>query len=129
MVVALLGGILIGAGATLLWFANRRVAGVAGLLHDALRGRGTARAVSVAFVLGLLAAGAVLGRHTTAEAATGAPGILVAGLLVGFGARLGGGCTSGHGVCGISRLSVRSIAATVIFMLAAIVTVAVTRHV
>src|SRR5258708_7941366 len=57
MVVALLGGILIGAGATLLWFANRRVAGVAGLLHDALRGRGTAPAVSVAFVPGLVSSG------------------------------------------------------------------------
>ena len=55
--------------------------------------------------------------------------IIAAGLLVGFGTRLGGGCTSGHGICGVARLSVRSIAATVVFMLAAIVTVAVTRHV
>ena len=54
--------------------------------------------------------------------------IIAAGLLVGFGARLGGGCTSGHGICGVARLSVRSIAATAIFMLAAIATVAITRH-
>ena len=55
--------------------------------------------------------------------------IIAAGLLVGFGARLGGGCTSGHGICGVARLSVRSIAATAIFMLTAIATVAITRHV
>jgi uncharacterized protein len=55
--------------------------------------------------------------------------IVAAGLLVGFGARLGGGCTSGHGICGVARLSVRSITATAIFMLAAIATVAITRHV
>ena len=55
--------------------------------------------------------------------------IIAGGLLVGFGARLGGGCTSGHGICGVARLSVRSIAATAIFMLTAIATVAITRHV
>jgi uncharacterized membrane protein YedE/YeeE len=55
--------------------------------------------------------------------------IVVAGLLVGFGTRLGGGCTSGHGICGIARLSPRSIAATVVFMVTAVITVAITRHV
>jgi len=130
MLTALLGGGLIGLGATVLWFATRRVAGVTGLVEDALRGQGSRRWVSLAFLVGLLTAGAAIPQGASRVAMS--PGSLavlaVAGLLAGFGARLGGGCTSGHGVCGISRLSVRSIVATLTFMATGVATVFVTRH-
>ena len=130
MATALLGGILIGLGAAVLWFGTGRVAGVSGILHNALRGAGSARAVSVAFLLGLVLTGVAFGLSRGAPLAqTSSLGVLaVAGFLSGFGARLSGGCTSGHGVCGVSRLSLRSLVATVTFMGTGMLTVFVVRH-
>jgi uncharacterized membrane protein YedE/YeeE len=121
---------LIGLGATVLWFGTGRVAGVSGIVHNAVRGAGSARAVSLAFLLGLVFTGVMFGlsRGATTPRA-GSLGILaLAGVLSGFGARLSGGCTSGHGVCGVSRLSLRSLVATLTFMGTGMLTVFVVRH-
>ncbi len=118
MLPALIGGILIGLAATILWARLGRVAGVSGILHEAVRPRVGARGQSLAFLVGLVVAGVALRGVGTAGSAAPAPlpVLVVAGLLVGFGARVGGGCTSGHGVCGISRWSVRSMVATITFI-------------
>src|SRR5947207_8453031 len=130
-VSALIGGGLIGLAAVLLMLLNGRIAGVSGILGDALASGGD-RAWRIAFLAGLVAAPLVL---TAAGHALSTPlmppslaVVVVGGLLVGFGTRLGGGCTSGHGVCGIARLSPRSIAATLVFMATAVLVVAVMRH-
>jgi uncharacterized membrane protein YedE/YeeE len=114
---ALIGGALIGAAATLYWVANGRVAGVSGVLAGALRG-GRDRGERILFLVGLVVAGAVttLARGGAVVSSQAATPLLLAGALVGFGTRLGGGCTSGHGVCGLSRFSVRSLVATLTFM-------------
>ena len=129
---AAIGGALIGLSAACLMLLAGRIAGVSGIL-GAVLGLGTGdRAWRLAFIAGLILAPvtAVLVRYPVPEPVMPASGtlIVVAGLLVGFGARLGGGCTSGHGVCGIARLSKRSVVATAVFMAAAIAVVAVTRH-
>ena len=129
---ALLGGLLIGIASALLMVLNGRVAGISGILGGALAGSVADTAWRLAFLAGLIAAPILMigvGRSVP-EPQMPASWLVVAaaGLLVGFGARLGGGCTSGHGVCGIARLSARSIAATLIFMASAIVVVAITRH-
>jgi uncharacterized membrane protein YedE/YeeE len=131
MLDALLGGALIGLGAAIFWFGNRRVAGVTGVIWSALRSDGRERWESSAFVAGLASAGAVLlGRAGPPQDGVSSVALAaVAGLLVGFGARLGGGCTSGHGVCGMSRLSARSFVATVTFMATGALVVFLTRHV
>jgi uncharacterized membrane protein YedE/YeeE len=129
MLRALIGGALIGAAATFYWFANGRVAGVSGVLAGALRERGDRRE-RVLFLAGLVAAGvgaALLGARPT-PIGQGATPLLLAGVLVGFGTRLGGGCTSGHGVCGLSRFSARSLLATLTFMAMGVVTVFVVAH-
>lgn len=120
---ALAGGLLIGLGAALLWLALGRIAGVSGILSGALMGEGgAARVWRVLFLLGLPlgAVGALaLGwaaRPSTPPADLGLA--VLAGLLVGIGTRIGSGCTSGHGVCGLARLSPRSLAATLVFMAA-----------
>ena len=130
---ALLGGLLIGLASTLLLIANGRVAGISGIVSG-LFGRDGARvSVNAAFVTGLLLGPALyrLGFGTwprvTVEGSL--PLIAVAGLLVGFGTRLGSGCTSGHGVVGLARLSPRSLAAVLTFMAAAIATVFLMREV
>jgi uncharacterized protein len=129
---ALLGGAMIGLGATLFWATHGRVLGVSGLHADALLPRASDRAVSLAVLLGLVAAGAAARAAGLpafeSVAAVSLPVAAAAGLLVGFGTRLGGGCTSGHGVCGVSRLAARSIAATLTFVAAGMVTVFVARH-
>ena len=131
-VSALAGGLLIGASASLLLILNGRIAGisgiVAGLFQRDLREVAWRAAFVVGVVLAPLIYGVLFGRLTTVtfDASTGV--IVVAGLLVGFGTRLGSGCTSGHGVCGLSRASPRSLVATAVFMVTAIVTVFVTRH-
>ena len=117
---ALIGGALIGLGATLFWVSTGRVAGVSGLLRGVLREAG-GRAEGLAFLVGLVVAGALAAAQTAVRQPIG--WLLGAGLLVGFGTRLGGGCTSGHGVCGISRFSARSVVATVTFVVAGVVTV------
>lgn len=131
-VSSLFGGVLIGLSVALLWLANGRTAGISGILG----GLGTTlRADSMwrwAFLAGLVVApllyagvAGIPSIHIEAG-----PIVLVAsGLLVGFGTRLGGGCTSGHGICGLARLSLRSIVATGLFMATAAVTVFVARHV
>jgi uncharacterized membrane protein YedE/YeeE len=130
-VSAAIGGALIGLSAALLWVANGRIAGISGILGGLGRaGRGDV-GWRVAFVVGLMAAPLLYAAVASAPriVVQSGPGLLVlAGLLVGFGTRLGGGCTSGHGVCGIARLSRRSIVATCLFMATALVTVCVTRH-
>ena len=127
---ALFGGMLIGAAAVLLLLANGRVAGISGIAGRLLAGQ---RVVdNGAFVVGLVLGPIVLavssGSLPAMTVSTPWPLVVLAGLLVGFGTRMGSGCTSGHGVCGTARLSTRSIVATAIFMLVAIATVAIVRH-
>jgi uncharacterized membrane protein YedE/YeeE len=127
---ALLGGALIGAAATVYWRASRRVAGVSGILSGAFLSRED-RGVAVPFLLGLVVAGALGASMSgvTSLLGTGAGGgvpvLAAAGLLVGVGTRVGGGCTSGHGVCGLSRLSRRSLVATLTFIATGALTVLV----
>jgi uncharacterized membrane protein YedE/YeeE len=130
---AAIGGALIGLAAALLMLLAGRIAGISGIL-GAVLGLGTGeRAWRVAFIVGLILAPVSAALAGYPVPTPQMPGswmvIVVAGLLVGFGARLGGGCTSGHGVCGIARLSKRSIVATAVFMGAAVVVVALMRHV
>jgi uncharacterized membrane protein YedE/YeeE len=132
-VSALCGGALIGLSAALLLLTNGRIAGISGIVGGLLTPAADGRWWRAAF-LGGLVAGAVLTRWAgggppTLTMITGAPGLVVAGVLVGVGTRVGNGCTSGHGVCGIARLSPRSLAATGTFMLTGALTVFVVRHV
>jgi uncharacterized protein len=130
---AAIGGALIGLAAVLLMAFTGRIAGIAGITGGLISPRTDDRGWRLAFVAGLIAAPLAAALLGHAVAMPKMPGsfvtIAVAGLLVGFGTRLGSGCTSGHGICGIARLSPRSIAATVVFMAAAIVVVALTHHV
>lgn len=129
-VSAFVGGALIGLAAVLLMLLNGRIAGVSGILGEALTGDG--RGWRIAFLIGLVAAALLLGAVGHPLPLPWMPSsyaiVIAAGLLVGFGTRLGGGCTSGHGVCGIARLSARSITATLVFMATAMVVVAIMRH-
>lgn len=132
--VAIAGGLLIGGAAALLLLLNGRIAGVSGMLATATRigVGGPPSRQAAAFVIGLpLGAAMVAGfvRRPEIVIAASPAALIVAGLLVGFGTRLGNGCTSGHGVCGMARLSPRSIAATLTFMATAALTVFVMRHV
>jgi uncharacterized protein len=128
----LLGGALIGLASAGLMLLTGRIAGVSGIFGGLSAWQPGDRAWRLAFVAGLIAAPliAALAGTPLPRPAMSANLALVAvgGLLVGFGSRMGGGCTSGHGVCGFARLSVRSIAASLIFMGTAIITVAVVRH-
>lgn len=132
---ALMGGALIGASAVLLLLVNGRIAGVSGiagrLLDPDIHRRRDEVVWRVLFLVGLMiGAGAYsLWRPVTIQIEASAGLLTVAGLLVGFGTQLGSGCTSGHGVCGIARLSTRSIVATILFIASAMVTVFVMRHV
>lgn len=116
---ALAGGVLIGAAASLLLMAAGRIAGISGILGGVLMpARGDVR-WRVLFLAGLVSAGliaALVMPESIGASPRSLPTLAAAGLLVGVGTRLGNGCTSGHGVCGISRLAPRSIAATVVFM-------------
>jgi uncharacterized protein len=127
-VAAAIGGALIGLAATLLMLLTGRIAGISGILGDLAGGE---RAWRIAFLAGLIAAPLALSAAGHGLRAPTMPGFVVvalAGLLVGFGTRLGSGCTSGHGICGIARLSPRSLAATVTFVIVAMLVVAITRH-
>ena len=130
---ALLGGALIGLAASLLLMTHGKVAGISGLYGGLFRRGTTDRSMRLSFVFGLLFAGLAARLYFPEAFATGwsatMPVVLVAGLLVGIGTQLGNGCTSGHGVCGISRLSVRSLLATGTFMATGVATVFVVRHV
>jgi uncharacterized membrane protein YedE/YeeE len=130
-VYALGGGMLLGLSALLLLWIRGRIAGISGIMGG-LFVAGQDKHWRWWFVLGLLTGG-VIGIHVLGEAAPHLDGIpvpwlVIGGLLVGFGARLGNGCTSGHGICGIGRGSVRSIAATLTFMATGMLTVFVIRH-
>lgn len=121
---------MIGLSASIAHGAARQVAGVSGQLGSVLRWPVPWRSFGPWFVAGLLAGGLLFGSLMPAAAPPRALGwLIVAGVLVGYGTRLGSGCTSGHGVCGLSRLSLRSLIATLTFMLTAAAVVFVTRHV
>ena len=128
---AAIGGALIGLAATILMLVTGRIAGIAGILGDLIDLAGGDRLWRLAFIVGLIAAPLAIAAAGVPLRAPPMPGwivIAVAGVLVGFGTRLGNGCTSGHGICGIARLSPRSIAATATFMAVAMLVVAITRH-
>jgi uncharacterized protein len=131
-VSALLGGLMIGAAAALLLVLNGRIAGISGILGGLLRPSRQEIGWRVAFLVGLVSAPfvfiAVTGNLPAVTLDTPFGIVVLAGLLVGFGTRLGSGCTSGHGVCGIGRASPRSLAATGVFMATAITTVFLMRH-
>ena len=126
------GGALIGLGAAFLMWSVGRIAGISGIASGALEGARGDRAWRFAFLAGMMVAGAVALQFLPAppRAQTGStPLLIVAGLLVGFGTRLGNGCTSGHGVCGLARLSKRSLVAVMTFMAAAFAAAFVMNHV
>lgn len=129
---ALVGGVLIGLSATLLLAFNGRIAGISGMVNGAITFAKDA-VWRWMFIFGMLL-GAVLYEYGLASQSTPtstfAPwAMIVGGFLVGFGTRMGSGCTSGHGVCGLGRLSMRSLVAVVTFLITAILTVFVVRHV
>ena len=127
------GGMLIGLAAALLWLGLGRIAGISGIVGGILPIRRKEAAWRAAFLAGLLAAplllGLAAGYSAPAPVLESVDLLAVAGLLVGFGTRLGSGCTSGHGVCGIARLSPRSLISTAVFMATAAATVFLVRHV
>ncbi len=126
------GGLLIGAAVAGLWICNGRNAGISGILGGILELDRLDLAWRSCFLAGLGLGGFILGRIAPGWFAVDAPAslgvVMGAGLLVGFGTRMGGGCTSGHGLCGVSRLAPRSLAATGIFMALGMVSVFVVRH-
>ncbi len=132
-VSALLGGILIGISALLMLAFNGRIAGISGIVGNLVVSRGTDFMWRLAFTVGLIGGAAAWIQFAPPGSLTinldaDMPTMLLAGFIVGAGTRLGKGCTSGHGVCGIGRVSPRSLTATIIFMTVAGLTVYVTRH-
>lgn len=128
---AVAGGALIGLAAALFLLLNGRIAGISGVLGGLLKPVSGDIAWRVAFVLGLVGAPLVYGRFAALpvpQIDAGNAALIAAGLLVGVGTRYGGGCTSGHGVCGLSRLSPRSLVATACFMGMGFATVSLIRH-
>ncbi len=129
----IIGGVLIGLAATLTLWANGRIAGISGILSGVVfpsRTDFTWRALFLGgMLLGPLLYILVTGESLALDIQAGPLLTIVAGLLVGFGTRLGSGCTSGHGICGIARFSKRSFSATATFIGAAVITVFLTRHV
>lgn len=128
---SLAGGILIGLAAALFLLFNGRIAGISGILGGLLQRPSGDMAWRIAFVLGLVGAPFIYGIFAPLPAVqvdAGTATLVVAGFLVGIGTRYGSGCTSGHGVCGLSRGSLRSLAATAAFMTAGFVTVFIVRH-
>ena len=130
---AMIGGAMIGLSAVLLMLLIGRIAGISGIFGGFLGFGLNDKGWRIAFIAGLILAPLIAGSVGYPMPSPQMPAswtvILAAGLLVGFGTRLGGGCTSGHGICGVARLSARSITATAIFMFTAILVVALTRHV
>lgn len=128
---ALIGGLLIGIAAAMLALFNGRIAGISGIIGGLMRPAKREIAWRFAFLTGLMAAPATYGFFSVLPAQkidAGSGALVIAGLLVGAGTRYGSGCTSGHGICGLSRLSLRSLVATLAFMGAGFVTVFVARH-
>ena len=130
--LSLLGGVLIGLAAVLAALCFSRIAGISGILEGLLIPKKNDAAWRLAFLGGLITspfAYALVSPVPVPTVSASLPLLLVAGVLVGFGTRLGGGCTSGHGVCGLSRFARRSVVATATFMAAGFLTVFVIRHV
>ena len=129
---AAIGGVIIGLAVAMFVLVNGRIAGISGIVGGLLRPAPGDAGWRIAFVAGLIAAPAcfaIVTKLPPVVIEASYPALVVAGLLVGIGTRYGAGCTSGHGVCGISRLSPRSIVATLSFMAAGVATVFVVRHV
>lgn len=129
---ALAGGALIAAASILLMAFNGRIAGISGIIANILPWRTAESGWRLAFVAGLLLAPIIWQTIATLPEmaiTSSTTELIIAGLLVGFGTRLGSGCTSGHGICGLSRLSLRSLVATLAFMSTAIITVYIQRHI
>ena len=127
----LAGGLLIGSSVVLLLYTLGRIAGISGIAAGAMTQRGIERYWRLAFLIGVVLSAVlymVFVGDLQVQTQVSSAWLIVAGLLVGFGTRLGSGCTSGHGVAGLSRLSPRSIVATLTFMGAAIVTTTIIRH-
>ncbi len=128
-----LGGILIGLAAAALFFLNGKILGISNITAELLYPRSPGKAWRGVFLLGLLSGGLILLAWLPGSLAVPSPAplglLILAGFLVGYGASLGRGCTSGHGICGISRLSARSIVATLVFMGSGMLTVYLVRHV
>ncbi|RMF25882.1 MAG: YeeE/YedE family protein [Cyanobacteria bacterium J083] len=129
---ALFGGILIGISATLLLAGNGRIAGISGIVNGAMRLKAS-EAWRWIFLFGMLAGGAIyeylLATQPTPRSPFAPWAMIIGGFLVGFGTRMSNGCTSGHGVCGLGRLSRRSLVAVLTFLTTAILTVFIIRHV
>jgi uncharacterized protein len=128
---SLAGGLAIGLAAALLVLFNGRIAGISGILGGLLRPSTGDIAWRAAFVVGLVVAPlawAAFAARPSVHVDAGLPMLAIAGLLVGFGTRLGSGCTSGHGVCGLARVSPRSLVATLVFMATGFAVVFVARH-
>ncbi len=129
---ALYGGLLIGTAVSILLIFNGRIAGISGIIGQTLSVNFRPQAWRLAFIIGLLASPFIYARFLPIPDVTITSNhtiIILAGLLVGFGTRLGNGCTSGHGVCGIARFSLRSIVATMTFIIAGAITVYFLRHI
>lgn len=131
IISALIGGGILGLAVVGYLYVNGRITGISGLLSQLLQPKLLVRSSAMWLLLGLLITPFIYQIFITPEIVIKSSpiGLIIAGLLVGFGTRLGSGCTSGHGICGISRLSIRSMIATVTFMLAGIITVYVIRHI
>ena len=129
--LSLAGGILIGSASALFILANGRIAGISGILGGLLRPRASDIVWRLAFLLGLIVAPLLVFAFippVTVTIDAGNEILIIAGLLVGVGTRYGAGCTSGHGVCGLSRMSMRSLIATMAFMGAGMAAVFIMRH-
>ena len=129
---SLIGGVLLGISATLMLLMNGKIAGISGILTGLLMPKSRDFAWRLLFVLGLIFGGMIgaklLGHHVSTNLGVNGVVLATAGLLIGVGARLANGCTSGHGISGIGRLSKRSIVATCVFMATAAITVFVRLH-
>ncbi len=130
-ITGLIGGILIGISATILLVCNGRIAGISGMINGALK-FSSAENWRWYFLGGMLIGGLIyeyiLPLPATPKYPLNLPVMIIGGLLVGFGTRMGNGCTSGHGVCGLGRLSMRSLIAVISFMASGIITVFITHH-
>tara|TARA_Y100001956_G_C4126986_1_gene190706 strand:- start:3588 stop:4013 length:426 start_codon:yes stop_codon:yes gene_type:complete len=129
---SLWGGVLLGVSASMLLLMNGKIAGISGILNGLLSPQKSDYSWRLLFVIGMVSGGVLsilfLGVDVPDVSSTSLPLLIIAGTLVGFGTRLGNGCTSGHGICGIGRLSKRSIIATCVFMFVAALTVYVRLH-
>ena len=129
--IAFLGGLMLGVSVVGYLYVHGRIAGISGLIGQVLNPKMMFKTSAIWFMAGLITVPFIYGVFVQPEIELNASPLMlvVAGLLVGFGTRLGSGCTSGHGICGMSRLSKRSIVATMSFMFAGFVTVYIVRHV